>query len=44
LSLSIYQSWSNGDDAVAYRLLGASVALAFAAVWASEWFMRHQRK
>ncbi|MGP8198023.1 MAG: molybdate ABC transporter permease subunit [Limisphaerales bacterium] len=44
LSLSIYQSWFNGEDASAYRLLGASVALAFAAVWASEWFMRRSRK
>jgi molybdate transport system permease protein len=44
LSLSIYQSVQLGDDAVAYRLLGVSVALAFAAVWASEWFMRRNRK
>ena len=44
LSLSIYQSWFNGEDAAAYRLLGASVALAFAAVWTSEWFMRRSRK
>ena len=44
LSLSIYHSWLNGEDAAAYRLLGASVALAFAAVWASEWFMRRSRK
>jgi molybdate transport system permease protein len=44
LSLSIYQSWFNGEDTVAYRLLGASVVLAFAAVWTSEWFMRRSRK
>ncbi len=44
LSLSIYQSWSIGEDAKSYRLLGASVALAFAAVWTSEWFMRRSRK
>ncbi|HZM04184.1 MAG TPA: molybdate ABC transporter permease subunit [Candidatus Saccharimonadales bacterium] len=40
LSLSIYQSVELGQDATTYRLLGVSVALAFAAVWASEWFMR----
>jgi molybdate transport system permease protein len=44
LSLSIYQSVQLGEDAVTYRLLGVSVALAFAAVWASEWFMRRNRK
>jgi molybdate transport system permease protein len=44
LSLSIYQSVELGDDATAYRLLGMSVALAFGAVWASEWFMRRSRK
>jgi molybdate transport system permease protein len=44
LSLSIYQSWFNGQDVTAYRLLAASVALAFAAVWASEWFMRRNRR
>ncbi len=44
LSLSIYQSVQLGEDAAAYRLLGVSVALAFAAVWASGWFMRRQRR
>jgi molybdate transport system permease protein len=44
LSLSIYQSWFNGEDTIACRLLGASVVLAFAAVWVSEWFMRRSRK
>ena len=44
LSLSIYQSVQLGEDAGAYRLLGVSVALAFAAVWASGWFMRRQRR
>ena len=44
LSLSIYQSVQLGEDAAAYRLLGVSVALAFAAVWASGWLMRRQRK
>jgi len=44
LSLSIYQSVQLGEDATTYRLLGVSVALAFAAVFASGWFMRLQRK
>jgi molybdate transport system permease protein len=44
LSLSIYQSVQLGEDATAYRLLGVSVVLAFAAVWASGWFMRRQRR
>jgi molybdate transport system permease protein len=44
LSLSIYQSVQLGEDATAYRFLGVSVALAFAAVWASGWFMRRQRR
>ena len=32
-----------GEDADAFRLLGISVAVAFAAVWASEWFLRRER-
>lgn len=44
LSLSIYQSVQLGEDDAAFRLLGVSVALAFAAVWASEWFMRRSRR
>lgn len=44
LSLSIYQSVQLSDDSTAYRLLAVSVALAFAAVWASGWFMRRQRR
>lgn len=44
LSLSIYQAVQLGRDATAYRLLGVSVLLAFAAVWTSEWFMRRQMR
>jgi molybdate transport system permease protein len=43
LSLSIYQSVQLGDDAHAFRLLAVSVALAFAAVFASEWLVRRKR-
>ena len=43
LSLSIFQSVQLGQDAYAFRLLGISTALAFIAVWTSEWLMR-QRK
>jgi molybdate transport system permease protein len=44
LSLSIYQAVQLGDDDAAYRLLGVSVALAFAAVWTSEWFLRRKSR
>jgi molybdate transport system permease protein len=40
LSLSIFQSVQLGEDSEAFRLLGISVALAFGAVWASEWLLR----
>lgn len=43
LSLSIFQSVQLGDDARAFRLLGLSVALAFAAVWGSEWLLRRRK-
>jgi len=43
LSTEIYHSFNNGEDAHAYRLLGMSVALAFIAVWSSEWFMRRKK-
>jgi molybdate transport system permease protein len=43
LSLAIYHAVQLGDDTHAYRLLGMSVALAFAAVWGSEWLMRRRR-
>lgn len=40
LSLSIYNLVQLGRDAQAFRLLGISAAIAFAAVWASERFLR----
>jgi len=40
LSLAIFQSVQNGHDRHAYQLLGISVALAFIAVWSSEWLLR----
>jgi molybdate transport system permease protein len=43
LSLSTYDAVQLGDDSTAFRLLGISVALAFAAVWTSEWLMRKSR-
>ncbi len=43
LSLSIFQSVQLGQDANAFRLLGVSTAMAFAAVWASEWVMRRKK-
>lgn len=44
LSLSIFQSVQLGQDADAFRLLGVSVLLAFAAVWTSEWLMRRRTR
>ena len=43
LSLAIFQSVQLGQDANAFRLLGVSVVLAFAAVWWSEWLMRRRK-
>ena len=43
LSLGIYQSIQLGRDADAFRLLGVSVLLAFAAVWASQRLLRPER-
>jgi molybdate transport system permease protein len=43
LSLAIYQSVQLGHDGNAFRLLGVSVVLAFAAVWSSEWFLRKRK-
>lgn len=43
LSLAIFQSVQLGEDAHAFRLLGLSVALAFLAVWGSEWLMRRKK-
>jgi len=42
LSLAIYQLVQLGHDADAYRLLAISVAVAFAAVWTSERFLRRK--
>jgi molybdate transport system permease protein len=44
LSLAIYQSVQLGEDERAFRLLGLSVALAFAAVWGSEWLIRRRKR
>jgi molybdate transport system permease protein len=44
LSLAIYQSVQLGADSHAFRLLGISVVLAFAAVWCSEWLMRRRKR
>ncbi len=43
LSLDIFQSVQLGQDAHAFRLLGISVLLAFAAVWCSEWLTRRKK-
>ena len=43
LSLAIFQSVQLGEDGRALRLLGISVALAFGAVWWSEWLLRRRR-
>jgi molybdate transport system permease protein len=42
LSLSIYHLVQLGRDGEALRLLLVSVVIAFAAVWASEWFLRRR--
>ena len=42
LSLAIYENVQLGQDAHAFRLLGVSVVLAFAAVWCSEFFLRRK--
>jgi molybdate transport system permease protein len=44
LSLAIFQSVQLGQDTTAFRLLGVSVVLAFAAVWTSEWLLRRKRR
>jgi molybdate transport system permease protein len=43
LSLAIFQSVQLGHDSNAFRLLGVSVVLAFAAVWTSEWLLRKKK-
>jgi len=44
LSLSTYEAVQLGQDSVAFRLLGISVALAFAAVWIAGWCLRRGAK
>jgi molybdate transport system permease protein len=44
LSLTIFQDVQLGQDPDAFRLLGVSVVLAFAAVWFSEFLLRRKRK
>ena len=44
LSLAIFESVQLGQDAYAFRLLGVSVVLAFAAVWWSEWLIRRRKR
>ncbi len=43
LSLATYQSVQLGQDSAAFRLLGISVVLAFAAVWTCAWCLRRGR-
>ena len=43
LSLAIYQNVQLGQDSTAFRLLGISVILAFAAVWTSELVTRRKK-
>jgi molybdate transport system permease protein len=43
LSLAIFDSIQLGNDAAAFRLLAVAAALAFAAVWTSEWITRRSR-
>ena len=43
LSLTIFQSVQDFQDTEAFRLLGVSVVLAFAAVWSSELVMRRRK-
>jgi molybdate transport system permease protein len=44
ISLTIFQSVQDFQDSEAFRLLGVSVVLAFAAVWASELVMRRRKR
>ncbi len=43
LSLAIFQFVQLGQDGAAFRLLGISTTLAFAAVWGSEWLVRRRK-
>jgi molybdate transport system permease protein len=42
LALAIYGHIQLGEDTAAYRLLAVSAAIAFAALWTSEWFLRRR--
>jgi molybdate transport system permease protein len=44
ISLTIFQSVQDFQDSEAFRLLGVSVVLAFAAVWGSELVMRRRKR
>ena len=44
LSLATYEAVQLGQDSTAFRLVGISVALAFAAVWTSECLLRRNRR
>jgi molybdate transport system permease protein len=44
LSLAIFNFVQLGKDREAYALLGITVFLAFAFVWASEWLLRSQKR
>ena len=44
LSTDIYQLVQLGEDSHAWTMSGISVALAFGAVWASEWLMKRPNK
>jgi len=43
ISLGIFENVTIGQNAQAYHLLGASVVLAFIAVWSSEFFLRRKK-
>lgn len=43
ISLSIYQAVQLGQDAVAFRLVAVSAAIAFVAIWTSEFMQRRGR-
>ncbi|PTY06839.1 hypothetical protein DB346_00155 [Verrucomicrobia bacterium LW23] len=44
LSLAIYTAIQQSDDTTAFRLVCASVVLAFIATWLSEWFMARSKR
>ena len=44
ISLAIFQNVQLGQDSAAYRLIGVSVVLAFAAVWGSEFLFHRKRR